>query len=248
MKAILTLALTCIVISFSFAQDIHTPLLKKKKSRIVSFGLRSQVIVSDYSELSHDDIINMAKDPKQVAYDMDTYMITEQYTSESLNIGAFARINQGQLASLDMELEIGIDYYAFSEVLVDYKEEDTPYMPYLGWCLMQNRFDLQAAYWFVTNRDKKWDIRFGPSITGGRSLNERVLIFDEEYSLESPVETIDARSTSFISGFANLEAQRTIFNVLNLGFGLKFGKGVQIKENNRITSFGIYTSLAYKFR
>ncbi len=225
MKIAFTLLITLGIFSSTFAQDLKTPLIQKTKIRIHTFGMRSELIVSDISPLSHESILSMVKDPKQVSHDMDTYELTDQYLSEGLSVGAFMRLSHLQMGRLTTEVELGMDYFVHSEIFVDYENENSADLPYLGWCLMQDRADFQAAYWFVTDLDRKWNFRFGPSINGGRSLNDHVLIFDEEYSFE-PVETMDARSTSFVYGYMNAQIFRPAFGVFDLGFGAKYGKGV----------------------
>jgi hypothetical protein len=248
MKTLLTSAFLVLITAFSAsAQDEKSPFFVREKSKINAVGFRSQFILSDISGLTHESIINMAKNPKQVSYDMSTYEMSNDYWMEDLNVGVFVRMNHGRIGNLKTEMEVGLDYYVHSEIYVDYTDPNSADLPYIAWCLMQDRFNLQTTYWLVTNRDKKWNFRFGPSVAGGKSLNERVLIFDDEYSF-TPIETIKARSSSFLHASLNAEAYKLIFNTLNLGFGIQYGKGVQLHENNTFTAFGISTSLSYKFR
>ncbi len=243
-KYMLLMLMLCIQVSESKAQLREE--IKVKKWRFSSIAvMASPLFQQRHANLSYKSLEKLVKDKKQLRYDMKEFKELHQFEMEGETVGVFFNFSKDVNQNFTQEWQVGINAYTYAEVYVDYERTQISNDEYIGWCLLQNRFDLDVAH-FIKYNHKRFSVFVGASGSLGASFNDKVMLFDAEQDIE-PSQVTAARSTRFVYGHLIFGLNINIYKRLAFAYELKRGIGAQIGENNRITSKSGMLGLQYSF-
>lgn len=228
-----SLLLACLIFSSYglLAQKTWTPDM---------IGVKLQAFNQDYSNLSYESLLGLVKNPQELQYNMDGMTFGYGTGMSGGAIGLNLRFEKNRLGTAKHELELGASVIIDSEVLANYSTED--YSRSIGWCLVQNRVDLSAAYNIVKS-GKVVDLRFGPSVTLGTSFGDQMILMGDGGD-----QTASAESVQFLMGNVNFEISKTILKRVDIGLGGQVGMGFQPTKSNRLTGAAFHLGLSYHLK
>ncbi|MEM7298778.1 MAG: hypothetical protein AAF391_10995 [Bacteroidota bacterium] len=241
---------SAILISFILLLAISLPAQKVvtyKKWKLQSIGAKVQpMFFQNFSNLTYESLLKLVKDPTKLSYDMNGLDGTEAFELEATSVGVFVRFSRPFLQKgWSQNVELGASVYTYAEVYVEYysgwimNPDD-----YLGWCLLNNRIDLEGSYLLTRSLPKGFAVHFGPTITYSTSFNDQVMLFESRES-SIPEQVTDARPSDFVYGQIGFSASKVIWDKLEVLAGFRYGGGRQIGESNAVTYNAINLGLAY---
>lgn len=252
-KRIILLAVSVFFIALGTYAQKDVSLSSTKKWQVSTIGIKVQPYFQQkFSNLSYETLLALVKDPSKLTFDMDGFEV-DNYTDaiEGSSVGLFARFSGFQRRGISSELELAFSFTS-SEVVSDYYEESTPSAPwrgnYIGWCLVENRFDLEASYLVNIPVSKGFVFSVGPSIGLGTSFNNELIMFDDAQLFTNYEQRAEAVSTNFMYGHAVFQVSKEFLRRWRASIGGKFGVGKQKGQNNSVSSSAAIISLDYRLK
>ncbi len=249
-KYILIVVIFLLQVGIVNAQFREEP--KVKKWRFSSIAIKvGPDFKQRHSNMSFQTMEKLVKDPTALNFDMQGFEKKDTFFSQMMGetVGVYVNFSKNINKQFSREWQAGINAYTYAEVYVDYEKEQVAANDYIGWCLLQNRFDLDVAH-FVKYNHRRFGLFVGASGSFGTSFNDQVMLFDEESMRGDgiePVQITDARSTRFVYGHLIFGLSINLYKGLAFTYELKRGKGVQLSADNKILSRSGLVGLQYSF-
>ncbi len=225
---------------------------KVKKWRFSSIAIKvGPDFKQRHSNMSFQTMEKLVKNPAALHYDMKGFKQRNHFFSEMMGetVGTYVNFSKDINGRFSREWQAGLNAYTYAEVYVDYEKEQVATDNYVGWCLLQNRFDLDVAH-FVKYNHRRFGLFIGASGSLGTSFNDQVMLFDEEGTRGDnlkPVQITAARSTRFVYAHLIFGLSINLYKGLAFTYELKRGKGVQLGTDNQIASRSGLVGLQYSF-
>ncbi|MEO1050681.1 MAG: hypothetical protein AAFX87_08640 [Bacteroidota bacterium] len=251
---LLTGVITCVFISNSFAQQI--PPEKTKKWHLSTIGLNIGGSSHNYPNLTYQGLQTLAKDARVDQVDMSG-MVRSPYFAAVMSggvIGGYVGFSKDISHKWQAEKRFKANVYTFGEVVVEYQNLDNNTYESVGWCLMNNRLELEASYLFRRAGNRS-SITMGPSLGAGTSFND-ILIFlgssdriSNNNGFESG-EEFKLRSTKFLTASVDFQYAFRLVDKLALTFDTRFGLGRHLtgEREHDFTSTMFSTSVGFEYQ
>ena len=204
-----------------------------------------------HSNMSFQTMQKLVKDPTQLNFDMQGFEKKDTFLSQMMGetVGVYVNFSKDINDQFSHEWQAGLNAYTYAEIYVDYENQQVATNDYVGWCLLQNRFDLDLAH-FVKYNHRRFGLFIGASGSFGKSFNDQVMVFEEGGTRGDnlkPVQVTDAHSTRFVYGHLIFGLSLNLYKGLAFTYELKRGKGLQLTTDNKIASRSGLVGLQYSF-
>ncbi len=239
--------------------DVEKPKGIKPKWKLAKVGLRFSTLHQDFSGMGYQGLQSMLKDPSGIDLKMEDYQKSNHFNTVMYGekLGLFVNFNKPITPSVSSNWELGANIYTYGEVVLDYERKEPlttspsgDFENYLGWCLMQNRLDIEVAHLFGYTKNR-FEAYAGPSISTAATFNDELFILrsSDTFDAEQSGKTLSSR---YVFGHLRAGLYYTLFKHVNVSLEGRYGMGRQFisneTHNNISRSSGVSFGLAYRFQ
>lgn len=225
--------------------------LGKQKAKLSGVRVIIGGTTDSYANLSPEGLFSMLKPNQNFDFDLNNYEEYDSYfavmSGGSLGVSLIfnPKKSDGTLRT-NREIRVGANIGLDREVMIDMAARNLggP-ADYVGLCVIENSFNLEAAYLFIASITNFLEVYAGPGANLGGTFGNRFLFVGDP----SDIGDLKARNSNYVRAHAIAGAT---FGTNHIFFQLegKVGAGAQIVHNgkaNLLGTYGIQIGVGYRW-
>lgn len=213
------------------------------KWKLFQAGARVSVFSQMHGGLQYGQIQNKAKDPKFGSVWMDDLILIYNDPNSGEAIGGTVSWQKRRSERTSDVFTVGLDYYSFSELYVEYKPSFTS-ADYVAWCLAQTkRFEIDFKY-LRDLRKGRFGGRVGPSLGFSSSFDDDVILLTSYPGIEQAQTA--GKGSQYLGAHINAHFYAVLFQRIEVGIGGRAGGGLQLNDSRPFSSFNAHFAIGYR--